>query len=371
MNDHPTRALNSASSLHRRQLCPGSAAAEDGLPDEPNDASTEGTLLHHHDANPQESRDKLTQKQRGILERNDGLRERFLAIKRDELQLHDEVPVVFKEREFFLCDDELIPIEPAFPAHPDLILWYRKAKTAFIFDSKFGRIQVQSADANLQLRTYGVVFNDECPCDRIYVAITQPWLAAPDDFHAAQYCGADMPHFKKELLGIIAQTRQPFAPRRASVEACQWCKAKAGCPEAAKIIYELAVAKVNGIPIPQLEKLWPEAKRARLVIDKMEERLKVIARDHPDALQTLKLGGAGTNRRVADPQAAFKTLAVLEGDELAVKLMMGCCDVSIPKLIAAVSESKGWKEDEAERWLESTLGEAITTTTREPQLVKK
>lgn len=366
----PTRALNSASNLHRRQLCPGSAAAEDGLPEESNDASAEGTLLHHHDASPDLSRDSLTQKQRDILDRNAGLRERFLAVKRDELQLHDETPVVFKEREFFLCDEELIPIEPAFPAHPDLILWYRKAKTAFIFDSKFGRNPVQSADVNLQLRTYGVVFNDECPCDRIYVAITQPWVAAPDDFHAAQYCGADMPHFKKELLGIIADTRKPFAPRRASVEACQWCKAKASCPEAAKIIYELAVAKVNGIAIPQLEKLWPEAKRARLVIDNMEERLKKIAKEHPDALQTLRLGGGGTTRRL-DAQRAFDALAAVEGEAQAIALLLAASEVSLGKLASALAQGKGMKEDEAERWLESTLGEAISRAPREPQLVKK
>lgn len=369
----PLRAINSASNLHRRHLCPGSARAEEGLPEESSDEAQEGTLLHHHDASPELSRDGLTEKQRGILDRNAGLRERFLAVKKDELNLHNETPAVFKEREFFLCGEDFSPIEPLFPAHPDIIIWYRKAKVAFIFDSKFGRNPVQSAELNLQLRTYAVAFNDECPCDTIYVAITQPWVAAPDDFHAAQYCGDDMPHFKREILNIIAETQKPFAPRKPSTEACRWCKAKSSCPEAAKILYELAVANVNGTPIPKLEQMWPEVKRARLVCDKIEERLKKIAKEHPDALTTLKLGSEGFNRRISDAVGAFEAVVYSEGinREAAISLLLGACEVSIPKLVERVAQMKQMKEEDAQRWVDTVLAEVITVTPREPQLVKR
>jgi hypothetical protein len=46
-----SRALTSASNLFRRQLCPGSARMEEGLPDEDSEMSREGTLLHDYAAN--------------------------------------------------------------------------------------------------------------------------------------------------------------------------------------------------------------------------------------------------------------------------------------------------------------------------------
>jgi hypothetical protein len=78
-DNKPARAANSASSLHRRFLCPGSGFAERDLPEEDTDDAKEGTLLHYHDENPDISRDVLTHEQRSTLDKNKGLRDRFLA----------------------------------------------------------------------------------------------------------------------------------------------------------------------------------------------------------------------------------------------------------------------------------------------------
>ena len=47
-----TRPLNSASNLHQRQLCPGSAWAEFDLDEQANADAREGTLLHWKEAHP-------------------------------------------------------------------------------------------------------------------------------------------------------------------------------------------------------------------------------------------------------------------------------------------------------------------------------
>lgn len=67
MSTLPTRALTSASNLHQRELCPGSAFAEQGRPNTDNDDSKEGTMLHALDADPKADRSHLTGEQREVL----------------------------------------------------------------------------------------------------------------------------------------------------------------------------------------------------------------------------------------------------------------------------------------------------------------
>lgn len=364
----PKRAINSASNLLRRKLCVGSANAETGLPNEDSPFAAEGTLLHWHDANEAASREKLSPKQREILELNKASRDKFLAHHLEALGIAEE-PVILTEREFFLCDENLIPIEPEFPCHPDLVLYYKAAKIGFIFDSKFGRVEVPSAEMNMQLRAYAVVLADEFECDKIYVAITQPWAAAPADFHAAQYCAADMPHFKREILDIIKATQFPDAPRVASVSACAYCKARASCREAQNIIGELAVRAVNGLSIEDLEARWPDARRARDVIDQMETRLKKIAKELPDALKTLKLGSSGEVRSISDTLAAF---GQLQDAGLSQEEVFSCCSISIASLEELMAKrGSGMKVIEAERTIERALGDLVQRTQKAEKLVKK
>lgn len=372
---NPARAINSASNLLRRKLCPGSANAERGLPEDVSAYATEGTLLHWHDANPDAPRDSLTAGQREVLVKNESARLKFVQSQLQKLKadgkdlLAGETPKVFSEREFMLCGEDMMPVSPDFPAHPDWVFYYASIQTAFIFDSKFGRVEVPQAELNMQLRTYAVVFSDEFPCERIYVAITQPWAAQPNDFHAAQYCGADMAHFRREILGIVAATEFPDAPRHASVAACAYCKARASCREAQKIVQELAVRAVNGVTVEELERMWPEAKRARDVVDQIELRLKKIARELPDALKTLKLGSTGETRKVADLAA---TIARLESSGLEWHEILSCCNLSLASLEELFAKrGAGMTSRAAEQAVQTILGEMIESTPKEQKLVKK
>lgn len=369
-NIEPLRAINSGSNLLRRRLCPGSANAEIGFGNESSVYADEGRLLHHHDEHPEQSRDNLTSKQRGAIERNAGLRERFITAQREALQL-GEPDKIFREREFFLCGEDGIPIEPLFPAHPDLIYYYRAEKVAFIFDSKFGRLPVPTADANLQLRSYAVCFAEEFDCERVFVAVTQPWLSAPDDFHAAEYTGESLPSFKRELLSIIAATKPENAPRIPSIEACHFCKAKADCREAQVIIHQVALAKVNTIPIPELEKMWPEARRARQVIDAIEERLKKIARECPAALSTLRLGDGQTIRCVDETADALNRLANEAGFDGLESELLNCASLSLTLIEECVARRTGMTAMDAKNRVETILGDLIERSEKSASLVKK
>ena len=366
----PLRAINSGSNLLRRKLCPGSANAETGFPSHSSIYAEEGRLLHHHDEHPELPRESLTSKQRGAIERNSHLRGRFIQAQREALQL-GEPDKIFREREFFLCGEDGIPIEPLFPAHPDLIYYYRAEKVAMIFDSKFGRLPVPTADVNLQLRSYAVCFAEEFECEKVFVAVTQPWLSSPDDFHAAEYTGESLASFKRELLDVIEATKPKDAPRIPSIEACHFCKAKADCPEAQSIIHEIALSKVNTIPIPQLEKMWPEAKRARQVIDAIEARLKLIAKECPGALETLKLGDSQTMRSVDETADALHRLANEAGFEGLEPELLNCCDLSIGKLEECVARRTGMTAMDARNRVETILGDLVQRNEKSASLVKK
>ncbi len=68
-----SRPITSASNLHRRALCAGSARMEQGLPEDDSEISREGVLLHNHAAHPELDRSFLKPNQRDLLERNDVL----------------------------------------------------------------------------------------------------------------------------------------------------------------------------------------------------------------------------------------------------------------------------------------------------------
>src|SRR5438552_1095838 len=67
------RPVTSASNLFRRQLCPGSARLEAGLPEEDSEQSREGQLLHEYSAHPEYDRRMLKPAQRDLLELADTL----------------------------------------------------------------------------------------------------------------------------------------------------------------------------------------------------------------------------------------------------------------------------------------------------------
>ena len=285
------------------------------------------------------------------------------------------------EREFVLCDmdgDPLISHGQKVPGHPDLIYWYPDFLVAIIFDSKFGRIEVQPAWLNLQLKSYFVMF---CECfqpETVIVAITQPWAKAPNDFHSAEYAAKDFEAHKQELIDIIRATEPVAAPRFASVEACTYCAAVAHCPIAITSATELAVIRVNDLTPEQLEDIAPEIKLAELVIEHWYKRMIYIATEMPQLLTRFELKPTGSLRQVPDTLAAVRRLAgsSIFGDpavdwERIVDTLIGLTDLSIGRTEEFLASLKKLKAKEARELLEQTLAELITSTPKEKSLVKK
>jgi hypothetical protein len=373
------RSLNSASKMSQRKQCPGSAWAEKGLPRLDNPYAEEGTILHHHDANPEEDRTGLTIQQRGILTRNEGLRQAFLERELPRLGIRADAKVqIFREREFFLLDEEGYPLKSHgefVPGHPDLIYWYTDYLVAIIFDSKFGRLGVEPAWMNSQLKFYFVVFCDYYSPETVIVAITQPRMTNGNDFHSAEYSSKDAPEFKQEIIYDIMATEPANAPRRASVAACTYCAACGQCPVAITALTEFSVQKVAELSPLQLEMLWDDVMLARKVDEAWGKRLRYLVENHPETVPNTELKSTGSLRN-AEALAVFNKLIqseVFDGTlEERVGVFLGqFCKFSVSDFEEYLFETKKLTRPEAELMVKELLGDLLKEKEKSKSMARK
>jgi len=134
------RSPISCSSLHRRKLCPGSAAAEAACPEVHTADSDMGTRLHGIMAllrDPDRWRG-IADADRLVCERADSLRDESLAALEAEHGLVGTEYVESFEVEIFIeVGGNRIP------GHIDYLRWYPEARILVIFDYKFGTNPVE------------------------------------------------------------------------------------------------------------------------------------------------------------------------------------------------------------------------------------
>jgi Protein of unknown function (DUF2800) len=373
------RTTISASSMGRRAACPGSAEAESGLADTPSPYAEEGTLLHYLDSQPSASRDDLTDSQLFTLDKNSRLREKALAAFFIETGIPtDARRREFVEREFWLCDENGIPVQPGVTGHPDRVLYFPDYHAAVVFDSKFGRLPVSKADINLQLRSYLVMFSEHFELNLAWVVITQPWMAAPDDFHCGTYDATAIPAAKTELLAIIKATQQPDAKRNPSREACLYCRAKGVCKEALTIAADLAILKIKDMPIPELEAMGDTMALAGAVIEAWGKRMKELAGQ--GLLKFYELGTPAKIRSFNSPKKVFDVLraeGLLTGTkEEAFEQFLTVAEPSVAKTqkfchVVWKKADKKTSEVKSKERMELMLSGLIETKEKSPSLKRK
>ena len=386
-----TRALSSSSNLQRRFLCNGSARAESRFMDAvakgiahivESEVADEGTLLHRLDAHPELPRDELSGNQKRALERNAELRQKFMEANRSTYGIREDEPcVVFKDDiEYWLCAADGLPYSDpvtheGFPGHPDLVYYYPRLKLAIIFDSKFGRIPVTHAAVNFQLKSYFVMVAENFECERVIVAVTQPWVKAPNDFHAAEYTAADLEPCRAEIIGILESCIAPDAKRVPSDDACKYCKAAGSefCPEYLKMATLQAIDAIDKMTIEELEAAGPELERAVKVHAKWQTRMKFLAKEHPEQLHCYFLRPTGSITSVPDLREALSRMQVksrllgLTIDEV-LDLILDCSKLSLPQLFGRVAKQLGIDEDKAQVLVKPILGELVVEKEKEPSL---
>lgn len=254
------RPTTSASYLPQRKLCPGSHHAEDGLPEDRSDEADEGRMLHELSANPSLDRSHCTDEQLRALDRCAWLESYVLGHVETGAGLEGKPCVEGHEKKLAMHRG----LRTVLGGTCDRWRYYPDAKALVIMDKKFGRIAVEDAANNLQLRAYAVMGAEEWESVHVFVAILQPRVYAEGPPPIAIYGTADLAAAREEIHTILA-TLTPDAPRIPSEEACKYCKAATipdRCPEH-------TAALTTAIPLVHLPAV-------QLTEDQMETCLRVI-----------------------------------------------------------------------------------------------
>lgn len=373
----PRQGLPSASAFGRLALCPGSFMMEKACPEESSPAASEGTLLHAYmeqllTGEPWEGT-PLTAEQVELCERAlrllDGVKE---MIERDNpgavFHLVSTEQRVFY-RNLFGTAYYSGQWDALFEVYcPD-------AGFMLVADWKFGRVEVDSAEANRQLEALVPLVaqkeqNDNVIHQGIYAAVIQPRVAGPAS--VAFYDTEAIDQAEQRSLAVAKAAMAPDAPRYCSEEACRYCRAKAVCHEAAALVEQASLItterdkwelfspaeKVKAYRLAKTAKKWAAAVDYRFEQD-------VAA----GLIPGFEMAPGHTSFTVTDPSGAFSALNAVFPDEVTAEAFAGCCKVGITELDRLVHAVRKAADPKAttkasREWLRQLLakyGESKTT----------
>jgi len=212
---------------------------------------------------------------------------------------------------------------------PDSVRVYHSRGIVAVLERKYGYKQVQPADANLQLRCYLVMVARSiggCQINNYYGCLTQPRISSKPQI--VQYTEAEIFQAEDEIFRIYDACYGEDPPRHASNEACEFCTAKALCPEFAQ--WTSAVVKAQHLPVAS----WSDEQMdiflsRRGILEKFlkdtVEQIKQIKLANPERIPQWRLKEGASVRTVTDLVQAW---AALQSHMSALEFS-GECDVSI------------------------------------------
>lgn len=300
------RPTTSASYLPMRSLCPGSHNAEDGLPEDRSDEADEGRNLHELSADPALDRSKLTDEQLRALDRCAWLESYVLGTVETGAGLQGKEFVEGHEKALVMHSG----LRVALTGTCDRWRYYPAAKVLVIMDKKFGRIAVEDAANNLQLRAYAVMGAEEWECAHVFVAILQPRVYLEGPPVISLYDAQAITHARLEILAILAACHAPDAPRIASEAACKYCKAATTCP--AHLSQLTTAVPLVHLPAAQLstEQLTTCLEVISLLTDRWQDEIKAEARRRivDERLPDFVLKDNAPRRSITDATKAIELL---------------------------------------------------------------
>jgi len=249
-----------ASKSERWMNCPGSVAAEAGLPDVSSPYALEGTAAH---ALAERALHKgldadvwLETEIHGVTvtEEMANAVQVFLDHVRTLVQYEDDKLLI--EHEFDLS--ELNPPGPMYGTG-DAVVWSPRRRTLYVCDYKHGRGVAVDATENSQLGYYalGAVISLKKRPDVVVMTIVQPRAFHPSGIvRSTEMSFGDLVSFKRDLWKAAEATLAPDAPKVVG-DWCRFCKAMATCP--AQRAHALTVVEAEfdlepppALPAPEL-----------------------------------------------------------------------------------------------------------------------
>ena len=350
-----------SSSIKRRVLCPGSAKMEFGLPDISTPEAEHGTMLHEVMAGTKD-KEGLSHDDLKLVEDATEMRD---AVHRQIIStsgkaLGESITGLRKEIEveLFLRDDQLNPL---ISRHADEVLINETKRSALIVDYKFGKIPVDDAPSNLQLRTYAVMLADQEDLDEVWAAIIQPAVSGNENTTIALFDKKALLSWKNRLAELASIVNSEEPPLIASQEACHYCKARGICPAAREQMSRIVTHDKMPLSVESLPELLAKCIIAERVVEKIRSAARELLAGNPEAIPGWRLKPV-QRRVIRDPVLAFEKISdVMSSQDFAT-----ACSVKIAELerkFVQTMVASGMKPGEAKREFGAKMGDAIDTRT--------
>lgn len=236
MSELVAHAKLSPSSAHRWMRCPGSVRMESGIPDTTSDFAEEGTAAHELGAIALDTGKDAEFYIGEVIYTSPSGKEWIV-----DHDMADNVQKYLDDVRHHAIGGELLIeqkldfskwVPEGFGTGDAIVL---KDDMIEVIDLKYGRgVQVYSED-NEQLMLYALGAYNQYPAIEDFSNVTMRILQ-PRKGHADAYMISvkHLLEFAEEATRAAYRTTHPDAPLIAGEKQCQWCRAKATCPEAAK-----------------------------------------------------------------------------------------------------------------------------------------
>jgi len=365
--------------MARRELCPGSAAAEAAFPEkeEESEYSKEGTLLHAIDAEPElANQHKLTAEQLDVLKVAQRVDEQIFAAVAQNLRLAPNEPFEEgRETELWLYRG----LKQLIPGHCDRWRFYPRPSVLVVIDKKFGRNVVTPADANIQLRNYAVMGYKKKKAKHVLVAINQPRLPMEERLSIAEYTEEQIPAAQKHLLAIWDGAHNPDGtprtdvPRIAGEEQCRYCSARLVCDArrakfdwlsiAAEAEKEQFTGALSNLTNTQLDKVHQAVAFAGLIKD--DVKAEIARRVEAGSMTNYEMKRTGNTSKITD---TAKAIALLEGIGCKREDLIAMASLPLGKIAEDIYFREGITQIAAKKKVAEALNPVLEVTPKEPSL---
>lgn len=365
--------LPSASGFEIVVQCPGSVAMKASLPpealaDEPDETAETGTKLHKASETGDTSDltgDELEMHETGVENEkklvetwgaNEGLGMDYVEGPREErLWLHDAA------------------LNPVTSGQIDKHWLATQKPSALIVDAKSGWLFWKlKSQQSWQLKLQAVLLKNEyANLEHVRVAYNKlKTRGGWKDF--TDYSATDLTNAQFEIQYHLWLSQQPDAPRRAGPW-CNWCEAKAFCPEAGALsLLPSVIAKdmlevVDAMQPADLKVIWQKSPIITKIIDRVKFRLKGLAPEQMAAIGLETKDGRKLDS-ITNHIAAF---AALNDDGIEPERLWEALEFSKTKLVEVVRASKGLSAKDASEYLDQKLDPFIQRKRGDKMLIEK
>ena len=246
----------SPSRLEQFRLCPGSYYMQQGLPEEDNEWSKEGRLLHNAVA---------TRCLDGLNDEQTTAVQKCIDYLNSVIEPGDTV--LYEEKVTIIDEDGTILTEGI----ADVIVVNPERGKAVVIDWKFGYNPVKNVNENIQVATYAVGVMQRFGVTDCDAVVFQPRINL-----RSQYLFTNAKAIIANIRTIIKRAQNRVLVLRAGEAACRYCRARLNCPALRLNFHRLCACKPDYdlSDISTLVSLYQASKEAKSFIAEVEAAVK-------------------------------------------------------------------------------------------------